>query len=262
MDRPSIRKIANLPWPDQVARLQDPAFRAQVLSEDNGAAEQLLPEYARAVYRAFDRMYEVEDFPDYEPDPRTASIAARAAAKGQDPAAYAYDVMMRNDGAGMIYMTIANYRAGDFSEIQQLLCHPGTMVSLSDGGAHCTRIVDASAPTFMLAHWARDRSRGETIPLSTIVKRCSRDTAAAYGLHDRGIVAPGYLADLNVIDFDRLRLPAPYMTYDFPSGARRLLQGAEGYRATIKRGKVTFRDGVHTGVFPGKLIRGPQARAS
>jgi N-acyl-D-aspartate/D-glutamate deacylase len=259
MDRPSIRKIARLPWQEQIVRLKDPAFRAQVLSEDNGDAEKRQPEYARAVYRAFDRMYEIEDFPKYEPDPKTDSIAARAAAQGKDAMAYAYDVMTGNDGEGMIYMTIANYQAGDFSEIEKLISHPGTMVSLSDGGAHCTRIVDASAPTFMLAHWARDRSRGGKMPLSAVVKRCSHDTATAYGLRDRGVVAPGYLADLNVIDFDHLRLPAPYMIHDFPTGARRLLQAAEGYVATIKRGQITFRCGTHTGAFPGKLIRGPQA---
>jgi N-acyl-D-aspartate/D-glutamate deacylase len=261
MDRPSVKAIADLPWPEQVARLKDPTFRARVLSEGNGDAEERLPEYARVVYRGFDRMYEMEDFPDYEPDPKADSIAARAAAVGEDPQAYAYDVMMRNDGEGMMYMTIANYRAGDFSELERLISDAGTVVSLSDGGAHCTRIVDSSAPTFMLTHWARDRSRGRTLPLPMVVKRLSHDTATAYALHDRGVVAPGYLADLNIIDLDRLKLPAPYMSFDFPAGGHRLLQKAEGYAATIKRGRVTFRDGEHSGVFPGRLIRGPQDAA-
>ena len=261
MDRPSIRGITELPWPEQLARLKDPAFRAQVLSENNGSAEERLPEYARVVYRSFDRMYEIADVPNYEPDPQVDSIAARAASAGQDPAAYAYDVMMRNNGEGMIYMTIANYRAGDFSELRHFIDHPGTVVSLSDAGAHCTRIVDASAPTFMLTHWARDRSRGEKLPLATVVKRCTYDTAIAYGLHDRGSLAPGLLGDVNVIDLDRLALPAPFMKFDFPAGGRRLLQSADGYVATIKRGQVTFRDGTHTGAFPGKLIRGSAVAA-
>jgi N-acyl-D-aspartate/D-glutamate deacylase len=258
MDRPSIRSIVDLPWTEQLARLKDPAFRAQVLAEDNGPGEERLPDFARAVYRAFDRMYEVEENPDYEPDPKTDSIAARAARGGQDPAAYAYDVLMRNDGAGMIYMTLANYREGDLSEVAQLIRHPGAVVSLSDAGAHCTRVIDASAPTFMLCHWARDRRRGERLPLEVVVKLLSHDPAAAYGLGDRGVIAPGYLADVNVIDFERLRLPAPYMSWDLPGGGRRLLQKAEGYVATVKRGQVAFREGVHTGAFPGQVIRGPQ----
>jgi N-acyl-D-aspartate/D-glutamate deacylase len=257
MDRPSIRATAALPWPERLARLRDPAFRAQVLSEPN-EGEERLPEFARVVYRGFERMFEIDDYPNYEPDPKTDSIAARAAAAGQDPAAYAYDVMMRNDGEGMIYLAAANYLTGNFDELDQMIRDPGTIVSLSDGGAHCTRVIDASAPTFMLTHWARDRSRGETLPLELVVKTCTRDPALAYGLEDRGVIAPGYLADLNVIDFDRLRLPAPYVTFDLPAGGQRLLQKAEGYVATIKRGAVTFRDGEHAGVFPGKLIRGPQ----
>jgi N-acyl-D-aspartate/D-glutamate deacylase len=156
-------------------------------------------------------------------------------------------------------MTLANYRAGDLSEVRQLITHPGTVVSLSDGGAHCTRVIDASATTFMLAHWARDRSRGDRLPLEAVVKGLSRDPAQAYGLNDRGVLAPGYLADVNVIDFEKVRLPAPYLAFDLPAGGRRLLQKAEGIVATVKRGQTTFRDGEHTGAFPGKVIRGPQA---
>jgi N-acyl-D-aspartate/D-glutamate deacylase len=259
MDKPSVKAIAHLPWDEQLRRLKDPDFRARVLAEDNGGAEELLPALARVTYNAFERMYEVEPDPDYEPDPTTDSLAARAAAAGMDPAAFAYDVLMKNEGQGMIYLALANYRAGDLSDVRKLIEHPGTVVSLSDAGAHCTRVIDASAPTFMLAHWARDRSRGERMPLGAVVKSLSRDPALAYGLRDRGVVAAGYLADLNVIDFDRLHLPAPYLAFDFPAGGRRLLQDAEGYAATVKRGRVTFRDGVHTGALPGRVLRGPQA---
>ncbi|MDA8044394.1 MAG: amidohydrolase family protein [Actinomycetota bacterium] len=258
MDRPSIRAIAALPWPERVARLKDPSFRSRVLSEPNGEGEDLLPDFARIIYQGFDRMYEVDAYPDYEPDPTRDSIAARAAAAGEDPAAFAYDIMSTREGEGMIYMTLANYRTGDLSAVTQILDHPGTIVSLSDGGAHCTRVIDASAPTFMLAHWSRDRSRGDRLPLARVVKSCSRDPAEAYGLLDRGLIQTGYLADLNVIDFDHLRLPAPYLAFDLPAGGQRLLQRAEGYAATVKRGQIVFRDGAHQGHYPGQVVRGPQ----
>ncbi len=255
MDRPSVLALAGLPWPEQLARLSDRDYRAQVLREDNGEAEARLPEFARVIYRGFDRMFEVEDCPDYEPDAATDSIAARAARTGQDPAAYAYDVLMRNNGTGMLYLALANYRAGDLSVVPTLAAHPGTVVSLSDGGAHCTRVIDASAPSFMLSHWARDRSRGEKLPLAEVVKSLARDPALAYGLQDRGLLQPGFLADINVIDFANLRLAAPWLEYDLPAGHPRLLQKAAGYAATIKSGKITFREGQHAGVYPGNVVR-------
>jgi len=257
MDRPSVKAIAHLPWPDQLARLHDPAFRAQVLSEPN--VDSGLQAYARVVYDGFERMYPVGPYPDYEPDPATDSIAALAAAAGEDPAAYAYDLMTADDGLGMIYLTITNYGSGDLDFVAELLRHPNTVVSQSDGGAHCMRIVDASAPTFVLTHWARDRTRGARIGLGAAVKALTSEPARAYRLGDRGVVAPGHLADLNVIDFDAMRLPAPYLAFDLPGGGRRLLQKAEGYIATIKSGQVTFRDGEHQGRYPGGVVRGPQA---
>jgi N-acyl-D-aspartate/D-glutamate deacylase len=254
MDRPSIAAIAGLPWPEHYARLRDPEFRAKVLSEPNEGAERRTS-VALLVYDSFDRMYEVGATPDYELDPATDSIAALAACAGVEPAAYAYDVMTRNAGEGMIYLALANYRAGDFSALRDLIAHPATIAGLSDAGAHCLRVVDASATTFMLAHWARDRRRGERLPLELIVRICTRDPAVAYGLDDRGLIAPGCLADLNVIDFDRLRLPAPYLVADLPAGGRRLVQAAEGYVATVKSGAVTFRDGEHRGNLPGRVVR-------
>ena len=255
MDRPSILALAGLSWSEQLSRLGDPAFRAQVLAEDNGEAEARLPEFARVIYRGFDRMYEVEDCPNYEPDATKDSIAARAAFVGMEPAAYAYDVMMRNNGTGMLYLALANYRAGDLSVVPTLAAHPGTVVSLSDGGAHCTRVIDATAPSFMLGHWARDRTRGEKMPLADVVKCLTSDPAKAYGLTDRGLLQPGLLADINVIDFDNLRLAAPWLEHDLPAERPRLLQKAAGYVATIKSGKVTFRNGEHAGVFPGTVVR-------
>ncbi len=250
---PTMQAIEDLPWAAKVERLRNPAVRASIISEYEPTPNTRF---------RFDRMYEMADYPDYEPDPKVDSIEARAASSGRDPVAYVYDVLMRNEAQGMLYVPFSNYTAGDFSEVRQLLLHPRTVLSLSDGGAHNTRICDSASPTFMLDHWARGRTRGETLPLEHVVKSLTLDTASSYGLNDRGVVAPGYLADLNVIDFDKVRVPAPYTAFDFPAGGQRLLQKAEGYVATIKRGQVTFRHGEHCGVFPGAVIRGPQAAPS
>lgn len=251
-DCPSMADIAGLPWPAQLARLQDPAVKARLVAE----ARDLSGGWFATT--SAKRMFAMADYPDYEPDPAIDSIAAQAARAGRDPVELAYEAIMARQGQGMIYVPIANYTAGSLREVQGLLEHPGTVVSLADGGAHCTRVSDSAAPTFMMAHWGRDRTRGETIPLAQIVKALSHDTATSYGLNDRGLIAAGYLADLNIIDFDRLRLPGPYRAFDFPAGGQRLLQKAEGYVATIKRGQVTFRNGEHCGVYPGAVVRGPQ----
>ena len=248
----TMKAIAELAWEDRLARLRDPEFKAKVIAETAALEDSFFTAYS------FAQMYEMSDYPDYEPDPKTDSIAARAEQKGKQPLEYAYDVMTRNDGSGFVYIPIANYRAGDFSVIRKLLTTPNIVVSLADGGAHCTRICDAATPTFMLAHWARDRTRGEKLPLETVVRALSRDPATSYGLFDRGILSEGYLADINVIDFENLRLPGPYRAFDFPAGGQRLLQQAEGYVATVKRGQVIFRGGEHCGTFPGQVIRGNQ----
>jgi N-acyl-D-amino-acid deacylase len=251
-ESPTMKSIADSVWEDRLTLLRDPAFRAQVI------AEMQTLDHSFFTTHPFDQMYEMNEYPDYEPDPKTDSIAARAERSGQEPLDYAYDVMTRNNGSGFLYVPIANYRPGDFSVIRNLLTTPSIVVSLADGGAHCTRICDAATPTFMLAHWARDRTRGETLPLETVVRALSRDPATSYGLFDRGLLSEGYLADINVIDFEHLRLPSPYRAFDFPTGGQRLLQEAEGYVATIKRGQVTFRNGEHCGAFPGRVIRGSQ----
>lgn len=255
MYRPSMEAIADLSWPERLGRLNDPAFKAKVLSEGSSEAQSLLNDYQQQIFSAWHLMYEVEAYPNYEPDPATDSIAARAEKAGLDPSDFAWDVMMRNDGNGMIYMALANYSAGDLSVSGKLASHSGTVVSLADGGAHCTRVIDASAPTFMMAHWVRDRTRGERMPITQVVKSLTLDPAQAYGFADRGRIAPGLKADLNVIDMDNLRLPAPWLEFDLPAGRPRLLQRAEGYRATIKSGQVTFRNGEHMGVFPGTVVR-------
>jgi N-acyl-D-aspartate/D-glutamate deacylase len=197
-----------------------------------------------------------EDF-DYEPG-QADTVLARAAAAGVDPAEYSYDLLMRDEGTGFIYFPLLNYADGNLDFLEPLQAADDTVNSLSDGGAHCGTICDAASPTFMLQHWVRDRKRGGRVSLEHAVKRQCLDTARLYGLDDRGLIAPGYLADLNLIDLARLKLGKPWLAFDLPAQGRRLLQKADGYVATIKSGTVTFRDGNWTGATPGGLIRGPQ----
>ena len=195
---------------------------------------------------------------DYEPDPNT-SIAARATASGRSEAELVYDALMELDGRGLLYFPLFGYAQGSFDAIRETMLNPSTGLSLADGGAHCGAICDASTPTFMLMHWARDRSRGERVPLEFVVRRQTRDTAEQYGLRDRGLLAPGLRADVNVIDYENLALLPPEVRYDFPAGGRRLFQGATGYRATLVAGQVVYEGGEPTGELPGRLIRGEQS---
>ncbi len=257
--RPSYQAIADLPWAEQRARLLDPAFKAQLLSESNDMSE-VNPDIVglvMVVAGGWGLQYEMDPGFDYEPT-AAESILARAEAAGMDPAAYAYDLLCRDDGRGFIYLPILNYADGNLDFLETLQQAGDTVNSLSDGGAHCGTICDAASPTFMLQHWVRDRKRGGRIALETGIKRQCRDTALLYGLDDRGLVQPGYLADLNVIDLDAVKLGKPWLAFDLPAGGKRLLQKADGYVATIKSGQVTFRNGVCQGVYPGGVIRGPQ----
>jgi N-acyl-D-aspartate/D-glutamate deacylase len=250
----TYRELAKLPFAERVAALRRPEVRARILAEpiDTDPANVL----GRMV-RAFDLMYQLGDPPNYEPLPET-SIAARARRLGVAPETLAYDLMLEEDGHSLLYHPIANYGAGSLDTCLEMMEHPGSVLGLGDGGAHCGTICDGSLPTFMLTHWARDRRRGRRLALPWIVKALARDTAVTVGLHDRGLVARGYKADLNVVDLDRLRLHAPEVAYDLPTGGRRLVQRADGYAATIVSGAVVYRDGEATGALPGHLVRGPQ----
>ena len=159
----------------------------------------------------------------------------------------------------MLYLPFLNYAQGSLDPVKTMLESPASLPGLSDGGAHVGMICDGSFPTTLLTHWGRDRSRGATLPLEFLIKRQSRDTAAWVGLKDRGVLAPGYRADLNVIDFDRLTLHAPYIVHDLPAGGRRLMQKADGYEATLVAGEIIQRGGEATGAKPGRLVRGAQA---
>lgn len=251
LHRPSFKSIADLPFEARMARLRDPVFRNRLLAEET--ADPAL----RARHETWARIFRLGDPPDYEPHPGS-SVAAEAARRGMGPAALAYEWMMERDGRAILNRPILNYADGDLDAIGEMLRHPHTVTGLGDGGAHVGYICDASATTHMLVHWARDRSRGAKLPLGFAVKRITRDNAVAVGLADRGLIAPGHKADVNIIDHDRLQLHVPEMRYDLPAGGKRLVQRADGYVATILSGQVTFREGVSTGALPGRLVRGAQ----
>jgi N-acyl-D-amino-acid deacylase len=203
-------------------------------------------------------MYALGVSPEYEPEQQN-SIASISGREAKSPLDVAYDILMSEEGKGIIYFPSFNYAYNDLSQLHTQLQHPKTMMSLADGGAHCGYICDVSMPTYMLTHWARDRKRGPTLPLELMVKRQTQDTAQIYGMKDRGVLQPGYLADINIIDFDKLSLPSPFVAFDLPAGGRRLVQTANGYLATIKSGQVIMENGEKTGALPGKLVRGPQS---
>jgi len=254
--KPAWNEIIDLPWGEQLAKLKDPEFKARMIAEENVWPESDIIDFLKIVALGWPVQFEMD--PDFNYEPKMdESIMARATAAGVSPGEYAYDLLMKDDGKGFIYFPILNYRDGNLNFLEDLQHADDTVNSLSDGGAHCGTICDAASPTFMLQHWVRDRA-GKRIALEHAVKRQCRDTALLYGLEDRGVLAPGYLADLNVIDMDAIKLGKPWLAFDLPAGGKRLLQKADGYVATIKSGEVTFRDGAMQGPTPGGVIRGPQ----
>ncbi|MFM7027788.1 MAG: N-acyl-D-amino-acid deacylase family protein [Chakrabartia sp.] len=255
--RPAWAEIAELPWEQKLAKLKDPAFRERMITEPSEIPDTDIADLYRVIAGGWPVQFEMDPDFNYEPG-MNESIAARAAAAGVSGEAYAYDLMMKDEGKGFIYFPVLNYRDGNLNFLEELQLSDDTVNSLSDGGAHCGTICDAASPTFMLQHWVRDRN-GKRIALEHAIKRQCRDTALLYGLHDRGLLKPGMLADVNVIDMDRLKLGKPWMAFDLPAGGKRLLQKADGYVATIKSGQITFRDGVMQGPTPGVVLRGPQA---
>ncbi len=251
---PTYRDMAKLPHAERLARLRDPAVRAQLLSEDPRDG-------ARAMVSAFDQMHLMASEPDYEPTEET-TVASQARARGISNEQVVLDHMLSNDGKGMLYMPFLNYAEGSLDAAYAMLTDANTVPGLSDGGAHVGMICDGSFPTSLLTHWTRDRTRGPKLPLEAAIRMQCRDTAESVGLFDRGRIAVGLRADLNVIDYDRLRLHAPEVAYDLPAGGRRLIQRADGYVATLVAGQVTYRDGEPTGALPGRLLRGAQAAPS
>jgi len=262
---PLWQQIAPLPWEQKLSRLRDPQVRATLTDmkvvEMAAQVNQEAAFFLRGLPRLFVLDATANGSVDYEPL-LSDSVVARSKITGDNPLAVAYDAMLanhgKNDGKGLLYFPVFNYSYGDLSQLHTQLQHPRTMMSLADGGAHVGYVCDVSMPTFMLTHWARDRARGPKLPLEMLVKKQTRDTAQVYGLNDRGLLAPGMKADVNIIDFDRLQLDLPHFVFDLPAGGRRLTQSAQGYIATLVAGQAIMENGAPTGAMPGALVRGPQ----
>jgi N-acyl-D-aspartate/D-glutamate deacylase len=249
---PSYKAIAKLPLEEKLKRLRDPSVRAAILSEAATTSDD--PLFFRPNY---DKMFLLGNPPDYE-QPLERTLGARAKREGRKPEELAYEAMLEENGRGMLYVPFLNYSEGNLDAVHEMLREPSAVPGLSDGGAHCGIICDASFPTYPLTHWTRDRSRGEKLSIPFVVAAQSRKTALSVGLYDRGVIAPGFKADVNVIDYDRLHLHPPKVHYDLPVGGRRLMQQVDGYDATIVSGVVTQRGGKATDARPGKLVRGAQ----
>ena len=245
-------EVAELPLEQMIEAMADPARRTQIISEVD--RERPMP-LSGSLGQLLWQVFPLGDQPNYEPD-RSDSVAGIAESRGADPFEVMYDLLIANQGKELFYQPLGGYQNYTFDFFKQSMGHPNVLFGLSDGGAHCGVIADAGMPSFILSYWARDRQKGEQFELEFLVKKLSRDTAEAYGLSDRGLLQPGYLADINVIDFAALQLQRPEAVHDLPTGGKRLVQRVEGYRHIIKRGETIFRDNEHTGALPGKLVRG------
>ncbi len=249
----AYRQIRHLPLSERVARMREPDTRAAILAKEDRPRS---PE-AKRFLEGWHKMFRLGDPPDYEP-PLSESFAERARREATTPETLAYDALLEHDGRGLIYFPLLNYARYSLDPSLEMMQAPNTHFGGSDGGAHCGVICNVSLPTHNLAFWCRDRSRGGRLPIEFIVHKQTMGTADLHGLNDRGRLAPGYLADINVIDFDHLALEPPKMAFDLPTDARRLVQGARGYSMTVKAGQVIYEDGEPTGALPGQLVRGPQ----
>lgn len=248
---PSYHQLQGLPFDEKIAVLRTPAMRTQMLSE------MLAPDPAQALSRLardFEHMFELGEPPEYEPDPEQ-SIAARARRLQISAETLAYDILLAQDGRNMLYTTLSNYVDGNLDSSRSMMLSPFTILGLGDGGAHCATICDAAWPSFMLSHWVQGRTRGPRLALEWVIKAMSLEPAQLLGLHDRGLLSCGYKADLNIINLSQLRLQAPRICYDLPDQGKRLLQSANGYRASFVNGDMIYKDGVASGALPGKLLR-------
>ena len=258
--RATYLRLAQLPLAERMRELSKPEVRSAILSEpDEPARSKALMDNLHLLFkRGISAIFPLGNPVNYEPT-ADQSVAAQAAREGVDPEARIYDLMLEDDGKAMLLMPTLNYARGNHDALYAMLSHPDSIVGLADGGAHCGLICDASAPTYMLTHWVRDRSRGPRLRLEHAVRKQTMETAHLFGLRDRGVLEVGRRADLNVIDFAALHLPPPYVVRDLPAGGQRMMQDAKGYVATIVKGVVTRRDDQDTGERPGRLVRGPRA---
>lgn len=253
---PSYQAIADKPLEEKVAIMRDPEFRAKLLAEKPvHRSERLIQRTAN-----FQFTFRLGDPPDYEPS-EERSILNLAKRAGRDPLDFMYDLLLENDGKSFLFSPNTNYASYNLDACHEMITHPRSCLGLSDGGAHVGHISDSGYPTFVLTHWGRDRATGR-IDLPWLVRWITSATAEAIGLHDRGRLVPGYRADINIIDYDKLGQSYPYLTYDLPKGGRRFMQKGEGYKATYLGGVATYLDGESTGALPGKLVRGPQTASS
>ncbi len=250
---PTYRELRHLPLDERVRAMRRPEVREKILSEKPATRYEL----QRHVFTAWHNQFVLGDPPEYEPE-ASASLEARARAQGVSPQALAYDTLLQNGGREFLYYPLQSYADYDFGALHEMLSHPRSTASLSDGGAHVGTVCDASFSTYMLTHWTRDRQRGPRFRVEQAVRKQTSETASLYGLEDRGVLAPGRKADLNVVDTDALHLHAPYMAFDLPEGGKRLLQKADGYAYTLVAGEVVAEHGEMTDARPGRLVRGPQ----
>jgi N-acyl-D-amino-acid deacylase len=245
---PSWGPLGILPLTERVAKMRDPELKSKLLDEIRRIDAKMLQ------FIDPERVFPLGENPNYEPK-QDESIAARARAEQREPYDLYYDTLMQDGGTQLILRPLLNYTDFNLDAVRTMLEHPTSAWGLSDGGAHCGTTCDASTPTFMLTHWTRDRDHGR-LPLEWIVRKITKETATMFGLNDRGTLEPGKLGDVNIIDYDALRLLRPEMVHDLPGDARRFIQRSEGYVATIKRGEVVTEGARDTGARPGELIRG------
>ncbi|MCR9183947.1 MAG: amidohydrolase family protein [Halieaceae bacterium] len=250
---PTFKSLLALAPEERRAALRDPAVRAHIIEETPEPSD--FP--GEMLLRSWDLMYPLGEQPDYEPD-ATQRVSAIAARRGISPAACAYDLMLEQDGQAVLMLPVVNFADGTLNAALDMLRHPHSLYGLGDGGAHLGFLCDASLPTHLLTYWARDRNKGERLALPEVIRGLTHDTADAVGLNDRGLLRPGYRADINIIDFEALTLLPPRIQYDLPANGRRVHQDANGYTATLVNGQVVQRNGQATGLFPGRLVRGPQ----
>ena len=247
---PSYMEIAELPLNERVKIMSDSSFRDRLLGEEGVSINPLVDE----IVQSYEKMFKLGEPANYEPDPKD-SFQSLSETSNRTAQEIAYDAMLEKEGRALIYHPLFNYQPGDLSLVEKMLKHPYTISGLGDAGAHCGAISDASFPTTLVQHWSRDRDRGEKLPLKTVIKMQTSETASLLGINDRGILEEGYKADINIIDYEKLTLHEPEIINDLPAGGRRLVQKASGYDYTIVSGAVAFIKGEATGVLNGKLIR-------
>ena len=247
-------KLRPLPRAERVAAMRQPDVRAQILQEHAAAK---VRDFPALIHSGYARMYPLTEPIDYEPTPER-SVAGIASAMNRPASEVLYDQLLADDGRALLYIPLMNYAGGSLDDVYEMMTSPNSIIGLSDAGAHCNAISDGSMSTTAITHWTRDRTRGPKLSIEQVVHNQTQSTAQHVGWLDRGVIAPGYLADINIIDMSTLNAKAPRIVADLPGGGTRLVQDATGYRATFKSGVMTVHDGELTGAHPGTLQRGPK----